>query len=91
MEMADAEEEEEEDRNSIKITTTEEEEEGGGGGVGAKRRCQHQLPYFGEVFACDILLYISDLCSLFRYIWGGLIFPPPYDGRGDNRQLPDGG
>ena len=67
---------------------------GGGGGVGGggeKRRRQQQLPYFDAVFAYEVLVYISDLRSLFRSAQDSLIISPPYDGRGYNIQLLNGG
>ena len=50
---------------------------GGGGGGGGKHRCQKQCLYFDVVFACDVLVYIADLRSLFQSVWGSLILPPP--------------
>ena len=47
------------------------------GGGGAKRRRQQQRLYFDTVFDCDVLVYISDLRSLFRSVWDSLILPSP--------------
>ena len=73
METADADEEEEEkeDQNKRKTMKTEEEEEEEGG-------CrQQQRLYFDAVFACDVLVYIANLHSLFRSVQDSLIPPPP--------------